>query len=121
AGGMDASGATNSVQYRQAIWQRVLDMIWQQPWLGSGLGALRMERDIIPSGVFEGQLLIPNHPHNMLLQLWAETGLVGAALVAAVIVLVAWRLPRPDALGPAMPRVAAIIGGFCASLISFDL
>ncbi|RYY91585.1 MAG: acyltransferase, partial [Alphaproteobacteria bacterium] len=68
-----------------------------------------------------GQLLIPNHPHNMLLQLWAETGLVGAALAAAVLVLVAWRLPRPDALGPAMPRVAAIIGGFCASLISFDL
>lgn len=121
AAGMDASAATNSLQYRQAIWQRVLDLIWQKPWLGSGVGALRMERDVIPSGVFEGQLLIPNHPHNMLLQLWAETGLVGAALVAAVLVLVAWRLPRPDALGPAMPRIAAIIGGFCASLISFDL
>ncbi|RYZ14857.1 MAG: hypothetical protein EON61_02055 [Alphaproteobacteria bacterium] len=121
AAGIDASAATNSLQYRQAIWQRVLDLIWQKPWLGSGLGALRMERDVIPSGVFEGQLLIPNHPHNMLLQLWAETGLIGAALVAAVLILVAWRLPRPDALGPAMPRIAAIIGGFCASLISFDL
>lgn len=121
AAGMDASAATNSLQYRQAIWQRVLDLIWQKPWLGSGLGALRMERDVIPSGVFEGQLLIPNHPHNMLLQLWAETGLVGAVLVAAVLVLVAWRLPKPGALGPAMPRIAAIIGGFCASLISFDL
>ncbi|RYG34702.1 MAG: hypothetical protein EON93_07660, partial [Burkholderiales bacterium] len=121
AAGMDASAATNSLQYRQAIWQRVLDLIWQKPWLGSGVGALRMERDVIPSGVFEGQLLIPNHPHNMLLQLWAETGLVGATLAVAVLVLVAWRLPRPDALGPAMPRAAAIIGGFCASLISFDL
>lgn len=121
AAGMDASAATNSVQYRQAIWQHVLDIIWQEPWLGSGLGVLRMERDVIPSGVFEGQLLVPNHPHNMLLQLWAETGLVGAALVAAVLLLVAWRLPRPDALGPATPRIAAIIGGFCASLISFDL
>jgi peptidoglycan/LPS O-acetylase OafA/YrhL/O-antigen ligase len=119
--GANAALATNSLQYRQAIWQHVLNLIWQKPWVGSGVGALRMEQDVIPSGVFEGQLYVPNHPHNMLLQLWAETGLVGAALVATILALVAWRLPRPYTLGPATPRIAAIIGGFCASLISFDI
>lgn len=119
--GANAATATSSLQYRQVIWQRTLDIIWQDPILGAGLGALRMERDVIPSGVFGGQLYIPNHPHNMLLQLWAETGLVGAALAAATIFLVAWRLPRPDVLGPAVPRIAAIVGAFCASVVSFDL
>ncbi|MEQ1609828.1 MAG: acyltransferase family protein [Hyphomonadaceae bacterium] len=119
--GANAALATSSLQYRQAIWQHVLNLIWQKPWVGSGVGALRMERDVIPSGLLEGQLYVPNHPHNMLLQLWAETGLIGAALVAAILALVAWRLPRPYTLGPATPRIAAIIGGFCASLISFDI
>ncbi len=119
--GATAVTATSSLQYRQVIWQHTLDIIWKDPVLGAGLGALRMERDVIPSGVFGGQLYIPNHPHNMLLQLWAETGLVGAALAAATIFLVAWRLPRPEALGPATPRIAAIVGAFCASLVSFDL
>ena len=119
--GATPATATSSLNYRQLIWQRTLDIIWQDPILGAGLGALRMERDVIPTGVFEGQLFIPNHPHNMLLQLWAETGLVGAALAALTIFLVAWRLPRPEVLGPATPRIAAIVGAFCASLVSFDL
>ncbi|MBP9233826.1 MAG: acyltransferase family protein [Hyphomonadaceae bacterium] len=119
--GANALTATNSLQYRQAIWHRVVEFIWEKPLLGSGVGALRMSREEISSGVFAGQLHIPNHPHNMLLQLWAETGAIGAALVAAIVVLVAWRLPRPDELGPATPRIAAIVGGFCASWVSFDL
>lgn len=121
AAGANSVTATSSLQYRQLIWQRTLDIIWQHPIQGAGLGALRMERDLVPSGVFEGQLIIPNHPHNMLLQLWAETGLIGAALAAATILLVAWRLPRPELLGPATPRIAVIVGAFCASLVSFDL
>lgn len=121
AAGASSVTATSSLQYRQLIWQRTLDIIWQHPINGAGLGALRMERGLVPSGTFEGQLIIPNHPHNMLLQLWAETGLIGAALAAVTILLVAWRLPRPEVLGPATPRIAAIVGAFCASLVSFDL
>lgn len=119
--GVSAATATNSFQYRQLIWQRVLDVIWDEPVFGAGLGALRASRDVIPEGLFEGQLFVPNHPHNMLLQLWAETGLVGAGLVSLTLLLAAWRLPRPDSLGPAAARIAAIVGGLCASWVSFDL
>ena len=119
--GANAVTATNSVGYRQAIWQRVLEVISENPVFGSGVGALRTYRELIPDGVFVNQFYIPNHPHNMLLQLWAETGAIGAALVSATIVLVAFRLPSPAALGPATPRIAAVVGGMIATWVSFDL
>lgn len=119
--GANAVTATNSMQYRQAIWQRVLEIVWENPVIGSGVGVLRTHREMIPEGVFANQYYIPNHAHNMLLQLWAETGLVGALLVSAVVVLAAFRLPRPDALGSVAPRIAAIAGGAVASWVSFDL
>ena len=117
----NASTAVNSMQYRQVIWQRVLEFIWDKPIFGSGVGALRAYREQIPDGVFAGQLFVPNHPHNMLLQVWAETGAVGAAIVSAIVLLAAFRLPRPDTLGPTALRIAAIIGGLTASWVSFDI
>ncbi|MEM9225912.1 MAG: O-antigen ligase family protein [Pseudomonadota bacterium] len=35
--------------------------------------------------------IVPSHPHNMPLQVWAETGFVGAALFAGVLWALAWR------------------------------
>jgi O-antigen ligase len=119
--GANAITATNSMQYRQAIWQRVLEIFWEKPIFGSGVGVLRTHREMIPEGVFANQYYVPNHAHNMLLQLWVETGLVGAMLVSAAVMLAALRLPRPDALGASAPRIAAVAGGAVASWVSFDL
>ncbi len=119
--GANAITATNSVEYRQAIWQRVIEIIQEEPVMGSGVGVLRTHREMIPEGVFANLYYIPNHAHNMLLQLWAETGVVGALLLSLAVVLAAFRLPRPDALGLNALRVAAIIGGMMAAWISFDL
>jgi O-antigen ligase len=121
----DAEHASTSSGYRAAIWRRVIDMIMVHPVRGSGLGALRVLQDsehMIKSGVFTGQYVIPNHPHSMLLQLWLETGLVGAGLLAVAIVAVGWRLPSPKELGRTAPRVAGLVG--CAlsiACVSFDL
>lgn len=121
ASGANAVTATNSIQYRQAIWQRVLEIISENPIFGSGVGALRTYQEKIPDGVFAGQLHVPNHPHNMLLQLWAETGAAGAALVSVTVVLAAFRLPSPAALGSVSPRITAVVGGMIATWVSFDL
>lgn len=121
AAGANAATATNSIQYRQAIWQRVLEIMWEKPIFGAGVGMLRTHRERITEGVFANQFYVPNHPHNMLLQLWVETGLVGAIVMSSVVILAAFRLPRPDALGPAAPRIAAIVGVAMASWVSFDL
>lgn len=120
--GADARAAVTSADYRRVIWDKVIDIIWQHPFTGSGLGVLRAHRDLIPEGAFAGQLYIPNHAHNMVLQLWAETGAIGAALISAAIVLVAFRLPSPGELKAQAYRVAALMGVMAAVCsVSFDL
>jgi O-antigen ligase len=122
AQGADASLADDTISYRMAIWRRVGDVIAEHPIFGAGLGALREIKETIPSGVFAGQLLVPNHAHNMMLQLWAETGAAGAGLLALAIVLAGWRMPTPSELGAAGWRAAAIAGAFAATAsVSFDL
>jgi O-antigen ligase len=121
-GSADAALADDSASYRAAIWKRVLEVIGEHPVFGAGVGALREINETIPSGVFAGQPLVPNHPHNMPLQLWAETGAVGAILMSAAIVMAGWRLPGPAKLGRAGWRAASIAGGFlAAACVSFDL
>src|SRR5262249_7180484 len=117
----DPLKSTNSAEQRLAIWRRVTDVISQHPVEGSGIGALRTMREKIPSGEFAGQFFIPNHPHNMILQLWAETGAIGAGLLALAVIFAGWRLPPPERLGVAAPRIAGLVGGVTALVISFDL
>jgi O-antigen ligase len=120
--GADAVTATDSVDWRLAIWRHVIEVINKDPVFGQGLGVLRTMQEKIPEGVFKDQYYIPNHAHNMALQLWAETGVIGAALVAAAIVLAAFRMPQPRFLGVAGFLAAALAGQFMAiALVSFDL
>lgn len=114
--------ATTSAGWRLAIWRRVGELIGQDPIFGQGLGVLRTLRDTIPAGAFKDQQFIPNHAHNMVMQLWVETGAIGATLLSVTVLLVAFRMPQPRALGVAGYLGAALAGGFMAiALVSFDL
>ena len=120
--GADISKATTSAEWRMAIWSRVLEMIDKDPVFGQGLGVLRTVRETIPDGAFQGQILIPNHSHNMVLQLWVEAGGIGAALVAIAILLAGFRMPQPRAMGVVGFLAAALAAQFMAiALVSFEL
>ena len=120
--GADATTATTSAEWRLAIWNRVIEVIRQDPFFGQGLGVLRTMDEKIPTGVFKDELFVPNHAHNMVLQLWAEVGAIGAVLVAVTVLLAGFRLPQPRALGVAGFLAAALAGQFMAiALVSFDL
>ncbi|WP_300377906.1 O-antigen ligase [Henriciella sp.] len=55
--------------------------------------------------------ILPGHPHNMGLQLWAEAGLVGVVMASIVLVLLAFALPPPASLGaPAAIATGGLIG-----------
>ena len=120
--GRQLETATNSLEWRQAIWARVLEIVAAHPVFGGGVGVLRTIHEVAQEGVFTGQNVVPNHAHNMFLQVWAETGAVGALLVAATLVLAAWRMPAPQRLGASAIQVAGLVGGASAiSLVSYDL
>jgi O-antigen ligase len=120
--GSDATAPTNSADWRLAIWGRVVEVVREDPFFGQGVGVLRTIDERIPSGVFAGDLLVPNHAHNMVLQLWAETGAIGASLVAIAILTAGFRMPQPRMLGVAGFLAAALAGQFMAiGLVSFDL
>lgn len=120
--GADANTATSSLEHRRAIWQRTVEIIAENPVAGGGVGVLRTIDEPIASGLFEGQSILPNHPHNMLLQLWAEMGLIGALLVSAAILLAGWRIQTPGMMRRQGLRIAAFIGGMTAiACTSFDL
>ena len=80
-----------SAQHRLAIWRFTLDHIEEKPWLGWGLDTARA----IPGGLEEfapGMQWLPLHPHNSVLQLLLEEGIVGFvfSLLALGIVLKNW-------------------------------
>jgi O-antigen ligase len=119
--GADPATVTNSIDWRLAIWKRVIEVIQLNPITGHGLGVFRTMEDIIPSGEFAGRLLAPNHPHNMALQLWAEMGVIGAGIFSLLVLMVAFRLPEPSRLGVPGFLAAALAGQFLAISMSFDL
>lgn len=80
-----------SAQHRLAIWDFTLDHVAQRPWLGWGLDTSRA----IPGGLEEfapGLQWLPLHPHNSVLQLLLEEGIIGfgLSLAALALVLSAW-------------------------------
>lgn len=119
--GADYATADSSPSYRAAIWRHVIGLINEQPVWGNGIGVLRTIKDPIESGVFAGQMMVPNHSHNMVLQLWAETGAVGAGLLSLALLLVGWRLSGEKRNSVTL-RSAALAGGvFAIAFVSFDL
>lgn len=120
--GVEASAISNSANWRLAIWNRVLEVVDKEPFFGNGVGVLRTMKELIPAGEMKGQMLIPNHAHNMILQLWVETGAIGATLAALAIVFAGFRMPQPRTLGVAGFLAAALAGQFMTvALVSFDL
>lgn len=119
--GADYAAADSSPSYRAAIWRHVIELINQQPIWGNGIGVLRTIKNPIESGVFAGQMMVPNHSHNMILQLWVETGAIGAGLLSLTLLLVGWRLSGGERNSAAL-RGAALAGGvFAIACVSFDL
>jgi O-antigen ligase len=96
---------------RIGVWEYVCGRIAEQPWIGHGLDASRAVSDII---VVRGVEMrgVPLHPHSASLQIWFETGLVGAALAAAALASGGWSLSRAFAAN--RPAAAAACGTIAA-------
>ncbi len=111
-----------SALHRAHIYDFVLGSIWQRPLLGWGLDASSLlpgAEEIIPS---LDRNLLPSHPHNGVLEVWVETGAVGAVLGASLLWLVLGRIASgfPDRAAAAA-AVAAVVAYVVIGLLSFSL
>ena len=116
----------NSARHRLAIWQFAEQLIAERPILGWGLNNARA----VPGGndkvevwsiEEDGRLFpmmqprMPLHPHNMALQIWLETGAVGAVLASIALFRIVMRLGRS-----ARPAgLAAAAAAMSVGLVSF--
>lgn len=106
---------------RVGIWDYVCARILEQPLIGHGLEASRAVTDRISVRELDMRG-VPVHPHSASLQIWFETGAVGAGLAAAALLAGGFALARglrndPPAAAAAAGTIAAL--GFIAN-VSFS-
>lgn len=117
-----------SFQSRAWSWQVVIGKIAEAPIIGHGIAASKTWRETyadhpdwlarLPD--FWAQYpVVPGHPHNMALQIWAETGMVGAVLAAFALVALGFRLPAPNMMRADIRYAVAGLAGVAVSLFSF--
>jgi len=110
-------------------WEVVMNRIGEAPYTGHGLMATRTWRETYAEyPAWAAQLpefwkdfpVVPGHPHNMPLQIWAETGFIGAILAAFAITVIGFRLPRPSQLRPEIRFAIAGMAGAVFSIFNFS-
>jgi O-antigen ligase len=123
---------SNSAIHRIAIWTVSDRLIRERPVLGHGFESARMQfrsgsaiEQVVLPDVPDRQFTIrsepiPLHPHNFILQVWLETGVIGASCLAAFLAYVTRH--ASDATGGIRDRLITfgLIGSaFCIANISF--
>ena len=71
-----ASSVGELIAGRPEIWRQTVHMITDNPWLGLG------------PEIFKYELNHPGsfwHPHNVILQLWVESGIVGLLIFISIL------------------------------------
>lgn len=104
----------DSSQHRLRIWRFVLDNWAQKPWVGWGMDTSRS----IPGGHVEfrpGMVWLPLHPHNSVLHILLEQGLIGLCLTLGALAMI---LRRWINLPLAQPMRRATAGALIVSYLT---
>jgi putative inorganic carbon (hco3(-)) transporter len=93
----DLSSPDNSVTKRFALWRSTLNLLRHEPVFGSGLSGFKSALEPYRDPAY-GESLI--YPHNIVLNFWVETGLLGLAAFAWLLGIAVVQARRALALGP---------------------
>jgi O-antigen ligase len=77
---------------RQTIWGHAIDIAMRSPWFGNGINVINLlpgADDPMPSNTLN---IIPAHPHNWLVEVFAETGSVGALALLTLVITICLKL-----------------------------
>lgn len=121
--------APNSEIHRIAIWQFAAEQIFNHPLIGWGLDSSRAipgghEKILLfqnNAGIVTGQAM-PLHPHNAIVQIWLELGLVGVLLMGGIFSLIVTSIPEyaKNRAGPAT-MIAVTACGFAIAQLGFGI
>ena len=93
-----------SAAQRLRIWDSYLALVREKPLLGWGVeGSRDFDAELLSLPVTATQnTYFSSHPHNALLQIWTDLGLVGALLFCILIAMLGLRIEkaRPEARAP---------------------
>lgn len=110
--GASLGAPDSAVRARLETWEDTVRMIRDRPWTGFGPGSFQW---VFPSYKTRGGQMLYNYTHNEYLQLLAENGVIGLALIAALVLGVVVRLLRR--IGTvARDKDAGLIAGLLGSL-----
>lgn len=84
---VDVTDANFAVVERMAHWQAAWGMINARPWLGFGAGNYAAA---YPTYALAGWKEPLGHAHNVFLNVWAETGIVGLAIYIVFLAAALW-------------------------------
>jgi O-antigen ligase len=114
----DLHDPNNTFVSRMDLWQATLRMLRDHPLFGGGLFGFAKTIQAYRGGVYEENLI---YPHNIVLNMWTETGLLGLASFLWLLVQtfrVSWngwtsgpRAWRAIQLGIVLAMVAVIVHG----------
>jgi len=117
ASALQASDLPFSWDIRLENWQFAAERIAEKPFFGWGLDASRTFTDTYEMRGFQLPY-ISMHPHNVGLQLWLETGLVGVLLFCASLLAFAMRVSSSWHLSRAQ---GAAIAACSSAILTFSL
>jgi putative inorganic carbon (HCO3(-)) transporter len=108
----------NSFVSRVHLWQAALRMLRDHPILGTGMFGFARSIQPYRGGVYEENLI---YPHNLVLDMWTETGLLGVVSFGWLLVQtfrISWRgwtsgppSWRPIQLGIVLAMTAVVVHG----------
>ncbi len=108
----DPSSPNNTVGLRLTLWRSALNMLAHRPVFGGGLSGFKTAIQPYRDPGYHEDLI---YPHNLALNFWSETGILGLAAFAWLLVQV-FRVSRRCLRGGPRPRTLGI--GLLAMLIA---
>jgi O-antigen ligase len=74
-------GKSTTLSGRTDVWTYAIDMIEKKPWLGYGYSGFWQGLDGESAYVWRASGWNPTHPHNGLLAIWLDLGLLGLSIL----------------------------------------
>jgi O-antigen ligase len=114
------AGKARSVEMRLAVWSDTLDLILDHPF---GVGAGNFEHAFIPYALAgrsrPDERLVYRSPHNEYLRVLAEHGLLGAGVLATLLVLLVRELHRSPHIARWRSDSGVLIGS-CGTFLAVE-